>query len=85
MRSKVLPKKLRRSNVTFLNAEEARIEKEKRMERLRKQMLNSDCVKFSINIPRQIHKKLKTASASEGKDMKTVIMDNILKYLEKFT
>lgn len=70
--------------MTFLNAEEARIEKEKRMEKLRKQMLNSDCIKFSINIPRQIHKKLKACSASEGKDMKTVIMDNILKYLEKF-
>jgi hypothetical protein len=84
MRSKVLPKKSRRSNVTFLNAEDARIEKEKRMDRLRKQMQNSDCIKYSINIPRQIHKKLKTAAASEGKDMKEVIMDNILKYLEKF-
>jgi hypothetical protein len=70
--------------MTMLNAEEARIEKEKRMERLRKQMLNSDCVKFTMNVPRQIHKKFKTAAASEGKDMKTVIMDNILKYLEKF-
>lgn len=70
--------------MTFLNADEARIEKEKRMERLRKQMQNSDCVKFSVNIPRQIHKKLKTAASSEGKDMKDVIMDNILKYLEKF-
>jgi hypothetical protein len=84
MRSKVLPKKLRRSNVTFLNAEQAKLDKDKRMERLRKQMQNTDCVKFSINIPRQIHKKLKAASASEGKDMKSVIMDNILKYLEKF-
>ncbi len=83
MRSKVLLKKSRRSKVTFLNSEEARIDKEKRMDRLRRQMQNSDCIKFSINIPRQIHKKLKTAVSSEGKDMKTVIMDNILKYLEK--
>jgi len=70
--------------MTLLNAEQARIEKEKRYEKLKKQMLNSDVVKFSINIPRPIHKKLKAASASEGKDMKTVLMDNILKYLEKF-
>lgn len=70
--------------MVLFNAEEAKIEKEKRYEKLKKQMLNSDCVKFSVNIPRQIHKKLKSAAAGEGKDMKTVIMDNILKYLEKF-
>jgi len=84
MKSKKSRTKYKGSSMTLLNAEEARIEKEKRYERLKKQMLNSDCVKFSINIPRQIHKKLKSHSAAEGKEMKQVIMDNVLKYLEKF-
>lgn len=84
MRLKQLPRKSRGSRMTLLNAEQAKIEKEKRYERLKKQMQNSDCLKFSMNIPRQIHKKFKAAACSEGKDMKEILMDNIMKYLEKF-
>lgn len=71
--------------MAIINAEQAKIEKEKRHEKLRKQMINADCVKFSINIPRVLHKKLKSASASEGKDMKDVIMESVVTYLEKFS
>lgn len=67
-----------------VNMEKARLDKEKRMARLRKQMLNSDCVRLNINVPRQIHKKFKTAASSQGKEMKSILMDNILNYIEKF-
>ena len=56
---------------------------EERTKKLIEQSRDRDCVKFSINIPRKIHRRLKAITAIEGKDMKTVIMDNILKYLEK--
>lgn len=70
--------------MVFINEEEAKRQKEKRMQLLIKQLTNSDCIKFSMNIPRPIHKKLKICAAREGKDMKDVIMSYILKYLENF-
>ncbi len=57
---------------------------DQRTRKVIEQNRESDCVKFSINIPRKIHRKLKSVTASEGKDMKTIIMDNIVKYLEKY-
>lgn len=70
--------------MVLVNGEEAKIEKEKRYEKLKQQMRNSDCVKFSVNIPRQIHKKLKSAAAAEGKDMKEVLLELTEIYLQKF-
>jgi hypothetical protein len=70
--------------MALLNNEEARLEREKRMQRLRKQVTSSVCIKFSVNIPKLIHKQFKSAAASEGKDMKDILLANILKYLEKF-
>ena len=57
---------------------------DQRTRKVIEQNRDNDCVKFSINIPRKIHRKLKAVTASEGKDMKTIIMDNIVKYLEKY-
>lgn len=53
------------------------------VDRLKKQMINMDCVRFNMNIPRKIHRQFQSIVAAEGKKMSGVMMDNILKYIEK--
>lgn len=56
---------------------------ETRQERYRRKMLNSDTVKYTMNMPRHIHKKVKRKALYEGKSIKDIIMENLLKYIEK--
>lgn len=41
----------------------------------------SKFVKFSMNIPRQLHEKFRKKSFLDNKDMKDVLMDAIEKYM----
>lgn len=66
-----------------ISLESAKSDKEKRHQQLSKQLISDDCVRFNMNIPRKIHRQFKAAVSSEGKEMKTVVMDTILKYIEK--
>lgn len=53
------------------------------LEKVKKSMIRRGCLKFSLNIPRAIHRKFKLKALSEGKEMKDVIMPMILKYIEE--
>lgn len=46
-------------------------------------MIRRGCLKFSLNIPRAIHRKFKMKALSQGKEMKDIIMPMILKYIEE--
>jgi hypothetical protein len=52
------------------------------LERVKRQMIKSGCLKFSLNIPRAIHRKFKVKALQEGKEMCEIIMPMILKYIE---
>jgi predicted DNA-binding protein len=39
--------------------------------------------KFTINIPKELHMRLKIACALEGKDMTTVVLKMVEEYVEK--
>lgn len=52
-----------------------------KLDKLKQKMLTSDCVKFSLNIPRHIHTKFKMKAAEDGKEMKDVLLPIILKYI----
>ncbi len=53
------------------------------LQKVKKQMVRSGCLKFSLNIPRAIHRKFKVKALSNGKEMKDIIMPMILKYIEE--
>jgi len=53
------------------------------LEKVKRQMIKSGCLKFSLNIPRSIHRKFKMKALSEGKEMCEVIMPMVLKYIEE--
>lgn len=53
------------------------------LEKVKKQMIRSGCLKFSLNIPRAIHRKFKIKALNNGKEMKDIIMPMILKYIEE--
>ena len=55
----------------------------KRLEKVKRQMVTGGCLKFSLNIPRSIHRKFKIKALNNGKEMKDIIMPMILKYIEE--
>lgn len=72
------------TNKTGLSIKSSRTpEQEQRIDKIKKQMSNWDTVKYTINIPVKIHQKFKQKTVSQRKDMKEVLMDMILNYLEK--
>ncbi len=57
-------------------------EREARREKMRALMLNSDVVRLSLNIPTHIHMKFKRQCVSTRQQMKCVILDMMLKFIE---
>lgn len=53
------------------------------LNKLKEGMLKGGCCKFSMNIPRPIHKKFRIKALKEGKEMKDILMPTILKYIEE--
>jgi hypothetical protein len=55
----------------------------KRLDKLKDSMINSNPKKFNMNLPRHIHMKFKNKCFQEGRLMAGVIRDMILNYIEK--
>lgn len=53
------------------------------LEKVKRQLVRGSCLKFSLNIPRSIHRKFKIKALNNGLEMKDVIMPMILKYIEE--
>lgn len=81
MKSKKSPKSYRNSRMSIIEVKRTKDGNE-RLKRLKNKMLTSDCVKFSLNIPRHLHTKFKTKASENRTDMKTVLLASVLNYLE---
>lgn len=69
--------------MALLNSPQELEEKEnERMAKLKRKMINQDCIKFSVNLPRHIHTKLRILAAKTDKDIKDLIMEGIEKILK---
>lgn len=53
-----------------------------RREKMATMIRNSDVVRLSVNLPRNIHMKFKRECVSDRQQMKQILMDMILKYIE---
>jgi hypothetical protein len=53
------------------------------LEKVKKSMIKRGCLKFSLNIPRAIHRKFKSKAYGEGKEMCEIVLPMILKYIEE--
>jgi hypothetical protein len=57
---------------------------DERLKKMKNKILNSDYVKFSMNLPRHIHKRFRIKASIDGVDMKDILMPIILKYIENY-
>lgn len=53
-----------------------------RLVRLRKEIEYTNCVRFTIRIPRHLHKQFKAKVSAEGKEMRDIVMESIYNYLK---
>jgi hypothetical protein len=58
-------------------------ESNERLKGLKNKMLNSNCVKFSFNLPRHVHVKFKMRAIEKGEEMTEAMRDMILNYIDK--
>lgn len=57
--------------------------KDENYEKMKKRMNNMDSSNYVLNMPSDIHKKLKIKTAQEGITIKSILLDALNKYLEK--
>jgi hypothetical protein len=60
--------------VTFLR-------KRKKLVLLSKELVKDRCVKYSVNIPKELHEEFRRKAFMEDKDMKDVVLLAIRKYV----
>lgn len=59
------------------------LDKEKHRKKMKKLMENMDIVQYPLRIPTHIHKKVRIKLATEGKNLRELLLDMLLKYIEK--
>lgn len=57
-------------------------DKEKHYQKMKKMMENMDTVQYPLRIPRNLHKEVKIKIAQEGKNLRELLIDMLLKYIE---
>jgi hypothetical protein len=56
---------------------------DERLKKQKKRILNSNCIRMTIPTPVHIHKKFKSVTCLQGKRMTEVVLDMIMKYIDK--
>jgi hypothetical protein len=69
--------------MAFINAEQSKIDKEKKYQKLKKQMMNMEVTKCTVRIPTHLYKELKRKLLHNDKTVNGFIMNKVLKYLGK--
>lgn len=58
-------------------------DKEKHRKKMRKMMENMDVVQYTLRLPTYLHKKVKIKLAEEDKNLRELLIDMLLIYIEK--
>jgi hypothetical protein len=69
--------------MALINQEEAKIEREKREQRLKRRSRNMDFVQYPLRIPSHMHQKLKAILALKKRSLRYILLSAIESFLDK--